>query len=140
MLVGVPVAVLATWLTHDLPMALSGARMLDPSRLWYFCLWYLPVYWWECAKANVDVAYRVLHPRLPIRPALVRVQTGLRSDLALTVLANSISLTPGTISVDVNADTGIIYVHCMSVSPAEMEREATFVVERFTRILRKVFE
>jgi len=82
----------------------------------------------------------VLHPRLPICPAVVRVQTGLRSDLALMVLANSISLTPGTTSVDVNPGKGILYVHCMFVSPAEVEKEATLIVQRFARILRKVFE
>jgi multicomponent Na+:H+ antiporter subunit E len=86
------------------------------------------------------VAYRVLHPRLPIRPAVVRIQTGLKTDLALTVLANSISLTPGTTTVDVNPATGFIYVHCMNVPNEAVDREARVIVERFARILRKVFE
>jgi len=140
MLLGLPVAALVTWLTSDLPMVFSGLTILEPSRFWYFCTWYLPVFWWECLKANIDMAYRVLHPRLPICPAVVRVQTGLRSDLALMVLANSISLTPGTTSVDVNPGKGILYVHCMLVSPTEVEKEATLIVQRFARILRKVFE
>ena len=140
LVLGLPVAALVAWLTVDLPTASSGLTLLEPSRFWYFCAWYLPVFWWECLKANIDMAYRVLHPRLPICPAVVRVQTGLRSDLALMVLANSISLTPGTTSVDVNPEKGILYVHCMLVSPAEVEKEATLIVQRFARILRKVFE
>lgn len=140
LILGIPVAALVAWLTFEIPVATSCLTLLEPSRFWYFCAWYLPVYWWECLKANFDVAYRVLHPKLPIRPAVVRIQTGLKTDLALTVLANSISLTPGTTSIDVNPQTGFLYVHCMNVSPDNYEKDARVIVERFARILRKVFE
>ncbi len=140
LILGLPVTALVAWLTCGLPAAASGPALLRPARLWYFCAWYLPVYWWECLKANLDVAYRVLHPALPICPAVVRVQTGLHSDVALTMLANTISLTPGTTSVDVDQARGILYVHCMAVSPAQIDRDAAIIVGRFARILRRVFE
>ena len=140
LVLGLPVAALVTWLTLDLPVGTSCVMLLEPSRFWYFFAWYLPVYWWESFKANLDVAYRVLHPSLPIRPAVVRIQTELKTDLALTVLANSISLTPGTTSIDVAQERGVLYVHCMAVSPTDAEGEATVIVQRLTRILKKVFE
>ncbi len=140
LLLGVPVAAFVTWLTGDLPFETSSLKTFGPGRFWYFWGWYFPVYWWECIKANLDVAYRVLHPRLPIRPAVVRVETGLKSDLALTVLANTISLTPGTTAIDVNPVTGVLYVHCMAAPPEEPDRKARIIVQRFARILKKVYE
>ena len=58
-------------------------------------LFTLLVFIWECIKANLDVAYRVLHPAMPIRPGIVKVKTTLKSELAKTLLANSITMTPG---------------------------------------------
>lgn len=103
---------------------------------------YVGVFVWECVKANLDVAYRVIHPRLPIRPGTVAVKTALRSDIALTFLANSITLTPGTTTVDVDKARGCIYIHrlFMKETPAASVEATIPVVEKFERILRKVFE
>ena len=57
---------------------------------------------WEIAKANLDVAYRVVHPKMPIKPGIVVIKTGLKSDIAKMILANSITLTPGTFTLDVS--------------------------------------
>ena len=91
------------------------------------------VYWpwlaWEVVKANVDVARRVLAPSLPISPTLVRLRASQRSELALVVYANSITLTPGTISVDV--EPGEILVHALTrdgaraLQSGEMDRRVT---------------
>lgn len=62
---------------------------------------YLPYLLWEIAKANVAIAYVVLHPRLPIDPRMVRFEAAVFGDLSVTTLANSITLTPGTLTVDV---------------------------------------
>lgn len=66
-------------------------------------------------RANLDMARRILSPSLPIRPALVHVRTELQSDFAKLLLANSITLTPGTLSVDVQDD--LILVHWIDVPP-----------------------
>ena len=57
-----------------------------PQRYLWF-LYYLPIFFWECIKANIDVAYRVVHPRRPINPGIVKVKTSLKSDTGLTFLA-----------------------------------------------------
>ena len=81
-------------------------------RLPLYALWLL----WEVVKANFDVAKRVLHPRLPIHPMLIKVKSSQRSDLGHVIYANSITLTPGTVSVDVEQDT--ITVHALSKEAA----------------------
>jgi multicomponent Na+:H+ antiporter subunit E len=63
---------------------------------------YVPYLLWEVAKANVEVAYVVLHPDLPIDPEMVEFDAAVWSALPVTVLANSITLTPGTLTVDVS--------------------------------------
>jgi len=73
-------------------------KILQPHRYYWFLI-YLTVFIWECIKANFDVAYRVLHPAMPIRPGIVKVRMELKSQLARTLLANSITMTPGTISL-----------------------------------------
>ncbi|WP_170977315.1 Na+/H+ antiporter subunit E [Halorussus salinisoli] len=63
---------------------------------------FLPVLHWEIAKANVAIAYVILHPRLPIDPSMRTVETDTREGLERMVLASSITLTPGTLVVDVH--------------------------------------
>jgi multicomponent Na+:H+ antiporter subunit E len=95
-----------------------------------YCLWLL----WEIAKANAWVLYLVFHPRMmdKIDPRLFTFKSRLRSRAALTVFANSITLTPGTITVSVN-DRGDFLVHAIDGKsaaglPGEMEEKiaATF--------------
>jgi len=139
LIVGVFVAALVALMTGDL--FIQRPYMLKhPLRYWYFFVHYLPVFLWECIKANLDVAYRVIHPALPINPGIVRVKTNLKSDTALTFLANSITLTPGTLSVDIDRDNGLLYIHWIDVKAKDTEAATRIIVERFEKILKKVFE
>ncbi|MCD2202297.1 MULTISPECIES: monovalent cation/H+ antiporter subunit E [unclassified Halobacterium] len=70
------------------------------GRLARFAL-YVPFLLWEIVKANLDIAYVVLHPRLPIDPRVVEFDAAVWSALPATTLANSITLTPGTLTIDV---------------------------------------
>jgi multicomponent Na+:H+ antiporter subunit E len=76
---------------------------------------YLIHFFGALVRANLDMAKRVLNPSLPIRPAVVEVQTGLESSLGKLLLANSITLTPGTLSVDLRDDR--ILVHWVDCPP-----------------------
>lgn len=112
---------------------------VHPTRYIYF-VQFLPVFIWECIKANVDVAYRVIHPGLPIKPGIVKVKTSLKSETGLTFLANAITLTPGTMTVDIDREGGFLYVHWISVKTQNMEEATQFIVKRFEKILMKIFE
>ncbi|MFQ5773509.1 MAG: Na+/H+ antiporter subunit E [Kiloniellaceae bacterium] len=82
--------------------------------------WRAVVYWaWlarEIVKANIDVARRILDPKLPIHPVLVQVKAGQRSELGQVIYANSITLTPGTVSMRISE--GTILVHAIAEAPA----------------------
>jgi len=103
----------------------EGAPVELLPRLWA----YLPWLMWEICKANVDVARRILDPRLPIAPRMIRVVAGQRRDLGRVIYANSITLTPGTVSVAVEGDE--ILVHALTAAAAdglaegEMDRRVT---------------
>lgn len=137
--VGILIAALAAYVTGDL--FISRAYILkEPKRYAYFIGQYLPVFIWECVKANFDVAYRVIHPMLPIKPGIVKVRTKLKSVTALTFLANSITLTPGTMSVDIDVDRGVLYIHWINVKTEDSEEATNLIVRRFEKILQKIFE
>ena len=73
---------------------------------------YTPWLLWQIVLSNLHVAYLVLHPRLPVEPSLVEFKTSLHSESAQVLLAQSITLTPGTVTVDVS--NGRFMVHCLS--------------------------
>jgi len=112
-------------------------KFLQPSRyLWLFI--YLFVFTWEVLKANFDVAYRVIHPALPIKPGIVKVKLNVQSEIARVMLANSITMTPGTISVDIIGD--YIYVHWIFVSSQDPEEYSHKISGRFEQYIKKIFE
>jgi len=78
---------------------------------------YLPYLVFQIVKANIDVAEIVLDPRLPISPVIVKFKFALKEDLPQVTLANSITLTPGTLTVDVQDDT--FFIHCLAEHHAE---------------------
>jgi multicomponent Na+:H+ antiporter subunit E len=102
------------------------------ARVVRWCL-YVPYLLWEVVKANVAIAVIVLHPRLPIDPQLVSYQTDLDGELALTTFANSVTLTPGTLTVDVDADEGRLLVHTLTTDSRDdlfdgsLERGVRFI-------------
>lgn len=86
-------------------------------------------------KANLDMARRVLSPSLPLNPEIVEVQTGLESSLGKLLLANSITLTPGTLTVDVIGDR--ILVHWVDSSPgADLAKATRHIAEGFEQHIK----
>ena len=100
MVAGVLVAAASAVLTLGRAPILNGIRLTPTAPLSFLA--YLGSLLVALLRANLDMARRVLSPALPIRPAMVRITTSLRSDLGRLVLANSITLTPGTLSVDID--------------------------------------
>jgi len=86
----------------------------------------------EVIKANIGVIKLVLSPKIEVDPVLVYFKTDLRSELSRVVLANCITLTPGTITCELSED-GVFAVHCLDKGMAEGIEESSFV-----RLLRKM--
>jgi len=113
-------------------------RMLNPRR-WFTFLVYLFPFFLAMAKANVDVAYRVITGR--INPAIVKINPKLKNDMSLTILATSITLTPGTLSVDVSPETNELYVHLINVDPEvlkDMPRDYHRICDSFPDWARRI--
>jgi multicomponent Na+:H+ antiporter subunit E len=102
-----------------------------------FSLAYIIVLFWEIMKANFDVAYRVIHPKMPIKPGIVVIKTRLKSDIAKMVLANSITLTPGTFTLDVIGDK--LLIHWINVRAEDIDETTSLIGQRFEKYLMIIF-
>jgi multicomponent Na+:H+ antiporter subunit E len=112
-------AALLTTLIFSNRFLTSWQKFYNPLRYFWLII-YIVIFVWECIKANFDVAYRVLSPKMPIKPGIVKVHSSLKTDIARVILANSITMTPGTITVDIiDSDLYIhwIYVMILSITP-----------------------
>lgn len=125
---GVASVALVTWVAVRMQLVDEEGQPIQLS-------WRVIAYWGyllgEIVKANVDVIRRVLDPRLPISPRVVRLPISQRTDVGRVLYANSITLTPGTVSLEVQDD--YIDVHALSAEGAEglqsgdMDRRVTRV-------------
>ncbi len=113
-------------------------RFLNPVS-WFWGVAYIPVFSYYVVKGGLDVAWRVLHPAMPIRPGIVRVRTILETETARTALANSITLTQGTLTMEVT-DDGVFDVHWLNVTNAEDEAAAQLILRRFEWFIVRIFE
>jgi multicomponent Na+:H+ antiporter subunit E len=92
---------------------------------------------WELIVANLRVAYDVITPGFRMKPAVVALPLDVKSDEEITLLANLISLTPGTLSLDVSTDRKVLYIHALYVGePEKFRRE---LKEGFERRVMELF-
>ena len=119
----------------------SKAKVFEEVRLspkaFIFGLAYIFVFLLELIKSNFDVASRVVNPRLPINPGIVKVRTKLKSSLGRIFLANSITLTPGTLTVETKGD--YFYIHWIDVSAKNIDENTTKIVAKFEKYLEVIF-
>ncbi len=116
-LIGVVVGGLsASWFCSS-----GNMRMAHPFRWVLLAIYSIGPLFVEIIRANIDVAIRVITGN--IRPGIVKFNPGLSTDLGKLLLANSITLTPGTLTVEVDDTTGVFYVHMLNVSEICGEKE-----------------
>ncbi len=109
---------------------------LTPKAIAYFII-YIFVFSFELLKSNIDVAKRVISPSLPINPGIVEVKTKLTSSLGRMFLANSITLTPGTLTVDIKKDS--LFIHWIDASSTDIEGATKKIVEGFEKYLEVIY-
>jgi multicomponent Na+:H+ antiporter subunit E len=113
---GIVFSLFVAYISHDLLIGKVDIR-LGTKRAFRF-LRYLPWLLRQLVMANLDLAYRTLHPRMPIDPQVVKFDTPLKSDIGIAILANSITLTPGTVTIEANRE-GEFIAHTISKEEAE---------------------
>ena len=134
---GLMASFLVALLFHDI-LPKEHHVFVSPIRV-FWLLVYVPVFLYYVVCANLDVVYRALHPAMPIKPGIVKIKTNLKTDSAITALANSITLTPGTLTVDLT-DDGYLYVHWINVKSDDVEQATRLISQRFEWFLHKIFE
>lgn len=107
-----------------------------PKVLFYYLL-YFAVFLQELVKANLNVMRLVFQPKLDIHPGIVEIKTGLKSSLGRLALANSITLTPGTLVVDIRDDS--LFVHWIDVKTKNPREATEQIAARFEKLLKVIY-
>jgi multicomponent Na+:H+ antiporter subunit E len=129
LLLGAAVSLTVTYVSREFLFTKTRARALHPLR-WANALVYLAVFLWEEIVSHLDVAWRVITGR--VNPAIIKVNADLDTDVGRTMVANSITLTPGTLTVRVGGKN--LFVHWIGY------RGEHNIGERFERFAARVFE
>jgi multicomponent Na+:H+ antiporter subunit E len=91
----------------------------------------------ELVKSNIRLAAIVLSPALPVNPGIVKVRTKLKSPVARMLLANAITMTPGTLTVELRDEW--LYIHWVTVQSIDVEGATASIVSRFERYLEVMY-
>ena len=134
---GLAVSIVVALLFHEI-LPKEHHVFVSPVRIFWFLV-YIPVFFYYVIMANFDVVYRALHPKMPIKPGIVKIKTNLKTDSGITALANSITLTPGTLTVDLT-DDGFLYIHWINVKTTSIEEATKRIGQRFEYFIAKIFE
>ena len=108
----------------------------SPKVMLYY-LMYLAVFLTELTKANLNVMRLVFSPRIDITPGIVEIKTSLKSPIGRLALANSITLTPGTLVVDIKDDS--LFIHWINVSVTDPVAATEEISARFEKYLKVVY-
>jgi len=132
---GFLISLILTLLLHKNYLEL-GLPTLSIKRIVYTII-YIAVLLKEIIIANIDVAYRVIHPKMPIKPGIVVIKTTLKQNIAKMILANSITLTPGTFTLDILGDT--LLIHWINVQSTNTDEATEIIGKRFEKYLKVIF-
>ncbi len=108
----------------------------SPKVIFYY-LMYLGVFLIELTRANLNVMRLVFSPRIEIEPGIVEIKTELKSPIGRLALANSITLTPGTLVVDIKDDS--LFIHWINVSATDPVAATEEISARFEKYLKVVY-
>lgn len=112
---GIVSSLFVAGLSHDLFIGRADVQKTVSDLLRF--AQYLPWLLWQITLANIDLVYRTLHPKMPIDPGIITFKNDCQTEIGMTTLANSITLTPGTVTIDVTDEEFI--VHAIARGPAE---------------------
>ncbi len=132
MAVGLGISVLVAWISSRLLWTKDDAPLLTIRQAGRFIV-YVGFLIKEIIWANIYVAEKVLDPRMPIDPVIVEHTCALKRPVSETALANSITLTPGTLTVDV--DDSVFFIHCLDRGFAD-----DIASRKLDHMIAKVFE
>ncbi len=99
---------------------------------------FLAFFTWQCIKANIDVAWRVIQYRIPIQPAILKIPLLVETDLARAVLSCALTMTPGTIVIDIKDD--FMYVHWIYADKKDPDNYAVSRIRKYENYIKTIFD
>jgi multicomponent Na+:H+ antiporter subunit E len=114
-----------------------GLKWFAPKRIIGILLYSL-LFFKALLIANLDVAKRVLSPKLNINPGIVKIRTELTSDVGKMLLANSITLTPGTLTVDIKGE--YLFIHWINVESQDIIEATKIIAGDFEKLIKSIVE
>lgn len=138
-LTGIMVAVIIGLLTGVFIVENPG-KALSIRRALYmlkYIIWYFLV---AETKAHLDVIKRALSPKPYLNPGIIRIPYNVSTDYAMTLIANSITNTPGTVVVDINQDKKLFYVHWIDAKTRDPIKAWKIISSKFESYAQKIFD
>ncbi|MEM4717978.1 MAG: Na+/H+ antiporter subunit E [Desulfurococcaceae archaeon] len=139
LITGAVVAIIVGLLFNAITVT-NPRKSINPLR-WYYTLRYALRYFIvDETKAHVDVIKRILHPKTPVNPAIVKVPYYVDTDYAKTAIACSITNTPGTVVVDIDENQKLFYIHWIDAKTLDPDKARDHISRVFEEYSRKIFE
>lgn len=136
---GLVVAIVVGALFSNITIS-NALKVFSPQR-WYYLVKYACRYFIvDETLAHVDVIKRILHPKTPVNPAIVKVPYNVETDYAKTAIACSITNTPGTVVVEIDEKDKVFYVHWISAKTLEPEKARDYISKIFEKYSKKIFD
>lgn len=139
LITGALVALIVSLITARL-LITKDEKALNPIRLCWLIIYFFVYFLYYEVKAHTDVIKRILHPKMPINPGIVRVPYSVESDYSIVTISNSITNTPGTVVVDLDTKKKVMYVHWINVKDVKPEVTWRSISKGFEFFARKIFE
>lgn len=117
-------------------------HLYNPIRFLRMLFYFLVTFMGELIKANWDVAKRALSPDIKVNPGIVKIPTETKSEYEQAMLADSITLTPGTITMDIaeEEDRTYLYVHWIDVTELDREKAGDAIKGKLEKSIRRIWE
>ncbi|MEM1644443.1 MAG: Na+/H+ antiporter subunit E [Ignisphaera sp.] len=135
LVISIPVGVITANILLSNP-----AKVININRWAWLVVYALHYFFIDEVKAHVDIIKRIINPKMPINPGIVKIPLTVSSAYAITAVANSITNTPGTVVVDIDEEKKFLYVHWIDVKTIEPEECRKAISEVFEKFARKVFD
>lgn len=136
---GAIVALATSLITANLVIS-NPNKLAQVKRLGLLLAYSVRYFFVDEVRAHLDVMKRILHPRMPINPGIVKIPYDVTSDYAMLTIANSITNTPGTVVVDVFPEEKAFYVHWINATTTEPAEARKSVSEVFEKFAKRIFD
>lgn len=118
----------------------NALKVLEPRRWCSLLRYALRYFTIDETLAHLDVIKRILHPRVPVNPAIVKVPFNVETDYAKTCIACSITNTPGTVVVEIDENEKTFYVHWIDAKTLEPEKAREYISKVFEKYSKEIFD